>query len=154
MAGGSTRLSMLHAHGQRVLRAKRLRRDLNPEHVVALGASMAAARPELWPLLDPSLTDAALERDRPLTRARMAHFKIYGRDGASCAQHTRASRELVHGAAVRTLQLPADKRFQRFIAARRLAAGGARRSQRALPDHRGLHVQRAQPRRARRSCAR
>ncbi|MDB4984975.1 MAG: hypothetical protein JWN04_153, partial [Myxococcaceae bacterium] len=28
--------------------------DLNPEHVVALGASMVAARPELWPLLDPA----------------------------------------------------------------------------------------------------
>jgi hypothetical protein len=32
---------------------RRLRVDLNTAHVVALGASIVAARPELWPLLDP-----------------------------------------------------------------------------------------------------
>ena len=53
MAGGSTRLYMLHAMVSEYF-GKRLRLDLNPEHVVALGASMVAARPELWPLLDPA----------------------------------------------------------------------------------------------------
>jgi molecular chaperone DnaK len=53
MAGGSTRLFMLHTMVSAYF-GKRLRVDLNPEHVVALGASMVAARPELWPLLDPS----------------------------------------------------------------------------------------------------
>jgi molecular chaperone DnaK (HSP70) len=51
LAGGSTRLPML----TRMLGeyfSKRLRTDLNPEHVVALGASMTAARPQLWPLLE------------------------------------------------------------------------------------------------------
>jgi molecular chaperone DnaK len=51
LAGGSTRLPMLHDMVSGYF-GKRLRSDLNPEHVVALGASMAAARPELWPLLD------------------------------------------------------------------------------------------------------
>jgi hypothetical protein len=32
--------------------SRKLRRDLDPEHVVALGASIAAARPNLWPLLE------------------------------------------------------------------------------------------------------
>jgi molecular chaperone DnaK len=50
LAGGSTRLPMLHAHVSEYF-GKRVRADLNPEHVVALGASIAAARPELWPLL-------------------------------------------------------------------------------------------------------
>ncbi len=53
MAGGSSRLFMLHAMVSAYF-GKRLRVDLNPEHVVALGASMVAARPELWPLLDPA----------------------------------------------------------------------------------------------------
>jgi molecular chaperone DnaK len=51
LAGGSTRLPML----TRMLGdyfSKRVRTDLNPEHVVALGASMTAARPQLWPLLE------------------------------------------------------------------------------------------------------
>jgi molecular chaperone DnaK len=51
LAGGSTRLPML----TRMLGdyfSKRVRADLNPEHVVALGASMTAARPQLWPLLE------------------------------------------------------------------------------------------------------
>ena len=52
LAGGSTRLFMLHAMVSTYF-GRRLRADLNPEHVVALGASMVAARPELWPLLDP-----------------------------------------------------------------------------------------------------
>lgn len=51
LAGGSTRLPMLKEHVQGYF-GKKVRSDLNPEHVVALGASMAAARPELWPLLD------------------------------------------------------------------------------------------------------
>jgi molecular chaperone DnaK len=51
LAGGSTRLPMLHALVSEYF-GKRLRADLNPEHVVALGASIAAARPELWPLLE------------------------------------------------------------------------------------------------------
>ncbi|MDB4977587.1 MAG: Chaperone protein DnaK [Myxococcaceae bacterium] len=53
MAGGSTRLFMLHSMVNQYF-GRRLRVDLNPEHVVALGASMVAARPELWPLLDPA----------------------------------------------------------------------------------------------------
>jgi molecular chaperone DnaK len=52
MAGGSTRLFMMHATVSEYF-GRKLRSDLNPEHVVALGASMVAARPELWPLLDP-----------------------------------------------------------------------------------------------------
>jgi len=51
LAGGSTRLPMLHGLVSEYF-GKRARTDINPEHVVALGASMAAARPELWPLLD------------------------------------------------------------------------------------------------------
>ncbi len=51
LAGGSTRLPMLNTMVSEYF-SKRLRSDINPEHVVALGASMAAARPELWPLLD------------------------------------------------------------------------------------------------------
>ncbi|MEY4508054.1 MAG: hypothetical protein RLZZ450_176 [Pseudomonadota bacterium] len=53
MAGGSTRLFMLHSMVSEYF-GRKLRLDLNPEHVVALGASMVAARPELWPLLDPA----------------------------------------------------------------------------------------------------
>lgn len=51
LAGGSTRLPMV---GQMLSEyfSRRLRTDLNPEHVVALGASMTAARPKLWPLLN------------------------------------------------------------------------------------------------------
>ena len=52
MAGGSTRLFMMHAMVSEYF-GRRLRSDLNPEHVVALGAGMVAARPELWPLLEP-----------------------------------------------------------------------------------------------------
>ena len=51
LAGGSTRLP----HVPQLLSdyfGKRLRCDLSPEHVVATGASIAAARPHLWPLLD------------------------------------------------------------------------------------------------------
>jgi phenylpyruvate tautomerase PptA (4-oxalocrotonate tautomerase family) len=44
----------------------------------------------------------------------MAHFKIYGREEHLRAHHARIS-ELLHGAAVRTLKLPADKRFHRFL---------------------------------------
>jgi molecular chaperone DnaK len=51
LAGGSTRIPLLHNMVSQYF-GKRMRQDLNPEHVVALGASMAAARPELWPLLD------------------------------------------------------------------------------------------------------
>lgn len=53
LAGGSTRLFMLHAMVSEYF-GRRLRADLNPEQVVALGASMVAARPELWSLLDPT----------------------------------------------------------------------------------------------------
>ena len=53
LAGGSTRLFMLHAMVSQYF-GRKLRTDLNPEQVVALGASMVAARPELWTLLDPS----------------------------------------------------------------------------------------------------
>ena len=51
LAGGSTRLPMLHELVSGYF-GRKLRTDINPEHVVALGASVAAARPELWPLLD------------------------------------------------------------------------------------------------------
>jgi phenylpyruvate tautomerase PptA (4-oxalocrotonate tautomerase family) len=44
----------------------------------------------------------------------MAQFKIYGREEFLREQHVRIS-ELVHGAAVRSLGLPSDKRFQRFL---------------------------------------
>jgi hypothetical protein len=44
----------------------------------------------------------------------MAHFKIYGRHEYLHEHHARIS-ELIHGAAVRSLGLPADKRFQRFL---------------------------------------
>ncbi len=53
LAGGSTRLPMLQGLVSEYF-GKRARTDINPEHVVALGASIAAARPELWPLLDAS----------------------------------------------------------------------------------------------------
>jgi molecular chaperone DnaK len=52
MAGGSTRLFMLEAMVSQYF-GRRVRKDLNPEHVVALGASMVAARSDLWPLLIP-----------------------------------------------------------------------------------------------------
>jgi phenylpyruvate tautomerase PptA (4-oxalocrotonate tautomerase family) len=45
----------------------------------------------------------------------MAQFKIYGRTSFLLAAHAQIG-EVVHQAAVRTLQLPTDKRFQRFIA--------------------------------------
>jgi phenylpyruvate tautomerase PptA (4-oxalocrotonate tautomerase family) len=45
----------------------------------------------------------------------MAQFKIYGRIEHLRRVH-RELGELIHGAAVRTLQLPPDKCFQRFIA--------------------------------------
>ena len=44
----------------------------------------------------------------------MAQIKIYGHAEFLRAEHARIS-ELVHGAAQRTLQLPPDKRFQRFL---------------------------------------
>ncbi|MEY4508055.1 MAG: hypothetical protein RLZZ450_177 [Pseudomonadota bacterium] len=44
----------------------------------------------------------------------MAQFKIYGRMSFLRAEHVKIG-EVVHQAALRTLQLPADKRFQRFI---------------------------------------
>ncbi len=44
----------------------------------------------------------------------MAHFKIYGREEHLREHHARIS-EIVHGAAVRTLQLPSDKQFHRFF---------------------------------------
>ncbi|HEX6244084.1 MAG TPA: tautomerase family protein, partial [Polyangiales bacterium] len=44
----------------------------------------------------------------------MAQFKIYGHADYLREQHARIS-ELLHAAAQRTLQLPADKRFHRFI---------------------------------------
>jgi phenylpyruvate tautomerase PptA (4-oxalocrotonate tautomerase family) len=44
----------------------------------------------------------------------MAHFKIYGHTSFLLSAHTKIG-DVVHQAAVRTLQLPADKRFQRFI---------------------------------------
>ena len=51
LAGGSTRLPML-AEMLNDYFSRRVRRDIDPEHVVALGASMTAARPKLWPLLE------------------------------------------------------------------------------------------------------
>ncbi len=51
LAGGSSRLGLLQSMVSEYFNRK-LRSDLNPEHVVALGASIAAARPELWPLLE------------------------------------------------------------------------------------------------------
>lgn len=45
----------------------------------------------------------------------MAQFKIYGQQSFLRAAHAQVS-EIVHGAAVRSLQLPQDKRFHRFIA--------------------------------------
>jgi phenylpyruvate tautomerase PptA (4-oxalocrotonate tautomerase family) len=44
----------------------------------------------------------------------MAQFKIYGRAEYLRAEHRRIS-DVLHGAALRTLQLPPDKRFHRFI---------------------------------------
>lgn len=44
----------------------------------------------------------------------MAHFKIYGRTAHLLSAHGKIG-ELVHAAAVRTLKLPREKRFQRFI---------------------------------------
>jgi Tautomerase enzyme len=44
----------------------------------------------------------------------MAQFKIYGRTEYLRQVHGQLG-ELIHEAAVRTLQLPADKRFQRYI---------------------------------------
>jgi molecular chaperone DnaK (HSP70) len=51
LAGGSTRLPMLPTMLSEYF-GKRIRSDLDPEHVVAIGASTAAARPHLWPLLE------------------------------------------------------------------------------------------------------
>lgn len=51
LAGGSSRLSVLQSMVSEYF-GRKLRSDLNPEHVVAMGASIAAARPELWPLLE------------------------------------------------------------------------------------------------------
>jgi molecular chaperone DnaK len=51
LAGGSTRLPMLSQMLNEYF-SRRVRRDIDPEHVVALGASMTAARPKLWPLLE------------------------------------------------------------------------------------------------------
>jgi molecular chaperone DnaK (HSP70) len=51
LAGGSSRLRLLQSMVSEYF-SRKLRSDLNPEHVVALGASIAAARPELWPLLE------------------------------------------------------------------------------------------------------
>jgi molecular chaperone DnaK len=51
LAGGSTRLPMLNGMLSEYF-SRKLRRDLDPEHVVALGASLTAARPKLWPLLE------------------------------------------------------------------------------------------------------
>ena len=44
----------------------------------------------------------------------MAHFKIYGRQEHLRSQHARIS-DVLHEAAVRTLALPQDKRFHRFL---------------------------------------
>lgn len=44
----------------------------------------------------------------------MAQFKIYGRIEHLRARHQQIS-DVLHGAAVRALQLPQDKRFHRFI---------------------------------------
>jgi molecular chaperone DnaK len=51
LAGGSSRLKLLQSMVSEYF-GRKLRSDLNPEHVVAMGASIAAARPELWPLLE------------------------------------------------------------------------------------------------------
>jgi molecular chaperone DnaK len=51
LAGGTTRLALAQKMVSEYF-GRKLRSDLNPEHVVALGASIAAARPELWPLLE------------------------------------------------------------------------------------------------------
>jgi molecular chaperone DnaK len=53
LAGGSTRLPILHGMVSEYF-GRKLRSDIVPEHVVATGASIAAARPELWPLLEQS----------------------------------------------------------------------------------------------------
>jgi phenylpyruvate tautomerase PptA (4-oxalocrotonate tautomerase family) len=44
----------------------------------------------------------------------MAQFKIYGRVEHLRARHQHIS-DVLHGAAVRALQLPHDKRFHRFV---------------------------------------
>jgi phenylpyruvate tautomerase PptA (4-oxalocrotonate tautomerase family) len=44
----------------------------------------------------------------------MAQFKIYGREEYLRTNHLRIS-DLLHAAAVRTLKLPSDKRFHRFL---------------------------------------
>lgn len=44
----------------------------------------------------------------------MAHFLVYGRAEFLRAEHLRLS-DVIHDAAVRTLELPGDKRFHRFI---------------------------------------
>lgn len=44
----------------------------------------------------------------------MAHFKIYGREEHLREKHAQIS-ELIHAAALRTLKLPSDKRFHRFL---------------------------------------
>ncbi|MFT3927420.1 MAG: Hsp70 family protein [Myxococcales bacterium] len=54
LAGGSSRLTLLQSMVSEYF-GRKLRTDLNPEHVVAMGASIAAARPELWPLLETTL---------------------------------------------------------------------------------------------------
>jgi molecular chaperone DnaK (HSP70) len=51
LAGGSTRLPMLGSMLSEYF-SRRVRSDIDPEHVVAIGASMTAARPKLWPLLE------------------------------------------------------------------------------------------------------
>ena len=52
LAGGSTRLPGLREYITQYF-DKRPRFDLNPVHVVSLGASIAAARPAVSELLDP-----------------------------------------------------------------------------------------------------
>ena len=59
LAGGSTRLPLLPNLLADYFRRK-VRSDLHPEHVVAVGASIAAARPELWPLLGARGEDCTL----------------------------------------------------------------------------------------------
>ena len=44
----------------------------------------------------------------------MAHFKIYGRTAFLRAAHVQIG-DVIHAAAVRTLRLPPEKRFQRFL---------------------------------------
>jgi molecular chaperone DnaK (HSP70) len=51
LAGGSTSMPMMQPLVSEYF-GRRVRSDMRPDHVVALGASLAAARPELWPLLD------------------------------------------------------------------------------------------------------